>query len=131
MWLIEQALERIVGLCPAFMRPPYGNYNDLVRQVAYQRGQSLVTWDFDSQDSIGATVSQSETLYAQAVAKNPSNMLALNHEPMETTVHQVLPYAINLLQSKGYELVTVAECLNMEPYQWTTTPGTKDSTWTC
>lgn len=40
MWLIEQALERIVGLSPAMMRPPYGNYNDLVRQVAAERNQS-------------------------------------------------------------------------------------------
>ena len=53
-------------------------------------------------------------------------MLALNHEPYSTTAHQVLPYAINLLQSKGYKLVTVAECLGLPAYQWTTTPGTKD-----
>jgi len=40
MWRVEQALERIVGKAPAFMRPPYGNYNDLVRQVSQQRGQA-------------------------------------------------------------------------------------------
>jgi len=131
MWLIEQALERIVGKAPAFMRPPYGNYNDLVRQVAYQRGQSLVLWDLDTQDSLGASVATSEQIYADAVAKNPKNLLPLNHEPYDTTAHQVLPYAIQLLQSKGYQLVTLAECLNMEPYMWTTTPGTPDSTWQC
>lgn len=131
MWKVEQALERIVGLSPAFMRPPYGNYNDLVRQVAKERNQSLVLWDFDSEDSLGASVSTSEKLYASAVAKNPKNMLALNHEPYSTTAHQVLPYAINLLQSKGYKLVTVAECLGLPAYQWTSTPGTKDSSWHC
>lgn len=39
MWKIEQALERIIGVAPAFLRPPYGNYNDLVRQVSKERGQ--------------------------------------------------------------------------------------------
>lgn len=68
----------------------------------------------------------SEKIYADAVAANPKNLLVLNHEPYSTTAHQVLPYAINLLQSKGYELVTVATCLGIPAYQWTTTPGTKD-----
>ncbi|KAG8792706.1 Carbohydrate esterase 4 protein [Ceratobasidium sp. 428] len=27
MWRVEQALQRIAGVVPAFMRPPYGNYN--------------------------------------------------------------------------------------------------------
>jgi peptidoglycan/xylan/chitin deacetylase (PgdA/CDA1 family) len=44
---IELALQRILGVQPAFMRPPYGEYNDLVRQVAYARGQVMVTWDFE------------------------------------------------------------------------------------
>jgi peptidoglycan/xylan/chitin deacetylase (PgdA/CDA1 family) len=131
LWRIEQALERIVGKTPAFMRPPYGEYNDLVRQVVKQRGQSVAMWDFDSQDSLGATVSQSEKHYRDAVAKNPPNMLALNHEPYETTAHQVLPYAIKLLQSKGYQLVTLAECLNLPAYQKETAPGVPDSTWHC
>lgn len=146
MWLIEQALERIVGLAPAFMRPPFGNYNNLVRQVAAQRNQSLALWDLDTEDvrtrlhdlkalrptdlaclhleqSLGASVATSEQIYAAAVAKNPKNILALNHEPYDTTAHQVLPYAIKLLQSKGYKLVTLAECLNKPAYQWTTARG--------
>ena len=34
-----------------------------------------------------------------------------------STAYDVLPYAIDRLQSAGYQLVTVAECLGMEPYQ--------------
>ncbi|KAK0469487.1 carbohydrate esterase family 4 protein [Desarmillaria tabescens] len=47
MWRVEQALQRIVGVVPAFMRPPYGNYNDLVLQASYIRGQKVVLWDFE------------------------------------------------------------------------------------
>ncbi|CCO29969.1 hypothetical protein BN14_03993 [Rhizoctonia solani AG-1 IB] len=41
MWRVEQALQRIIGVNPAFMRPPYGNYNDNVREAAGVRGQKL------------------------------------------------------------------------------------------
>lgn len=78
---VEEALERIVGVTPAFTRPPYGESNDLVRQIAYNRGQSLVIWDFDANDWNGYTAAQTNALYDQAVAKHPSSILTLNHEP--------------------------------------------------
>ncbi|KAF9457952.1 carbohydrate esterase family 4 protein [Collybia nuda] len=131
MWRVEQALQRIVGVNPAFMRPPYGNYNDLVRQASAVRGQKLVIWDFDSEDSVGATPAQSKALYDQKISQHPSTILPLNHEVYETTAHQVLPYAISKLQAAGYQLVTLAECLGMEPYQSVGTPGTPDASWTC
>ncbi|KAJ7882275.1 carbohydrate esterase family 4 protein, partial [Mycena leptocephala] len=131
MWRVEQALQRIIGVTPAFMRPPYGNYNNLVRQVSYLRNQSLVIWDFDSGDSTGSTVAQSEALYNGVVSSHPNTLLALNHETYETTAHQVLPYAISKLKGAGYKLVSLATCLGLQPYHRVTTPGTPDSTWTC
>jgi len=129
MWRVEQALERILGVTPAFMRPPYGEYNDLVRQASYIRGQKLVIWDFDSGDSTGSTPDQSKAAYDNIANQRPSTILALNHEVYEQTAHNVLPHAISVLQAKGYNLVTVAECMGMEPYQKVTTPQT--GTWTC
>jgi peptidoglycan/xylan/chitin deacetylase (PgdA/CDA1 family) len=131
MWRVEQALARITGATPAFMRPPYGNYNDLVREASAVRKQSLAIWDFDSGDSIGATWQQSEAAYKTLVDKNPKNILALNHETLETTAHKVVPYVINLLQSKGYKLVTLAECLNLPAYQSVVAPSTPDANWHC
>ena len=80
MWRVEQALQRILGVTPAFMRPPYGNYNNLVRQASYVRGQKLVLWDLDSGDSTGSTAAESNSVYDHIVKKHPSNILALNHE---------------------------------------------------
>jgi len=55
-------------------------------------------------------------VYTNAVNQNLNNMLFLNHETLDTTANQVLPFAINLLQSHGYKLVTLAECLGLPPY---------------
>jgi peptidoglycan/xylan/chitin deacetylase (PgdA/CDA1 family) len=112
----DLAIQRILGVTPAFMRPPYGEYNDAVRAQAFNRSQTMVTWDFDSRDSDGATPEQSKANYDNVISEKPDNILTLNHETEEKTVHVVLPYAIKKLQASGYELVTVAECLGMAPY---------------
>lgn len=131
MWRVEQALQKIVGVVPKHMRPPFGSYNQNTINVASARGQDLIIWDFDSGDSVGATPAQSKADYDALVSRRPSTILALNHETYERTVHEVLPYAIAKLQAAGYKLVTVAECLGTNPYQSVQAPGTRDSTWTC
>ncbi|KAF9036841.1 chitin deacetylase [Panaeolus papilionaceus] len=131
MWRVEQALQRITGANPAFMRPPYGNYNTLVQDASGVRGQALVNWDFDSQDSLGASAQTSKNLYNTLANNHPNTILALNHETIETTAHQVVAYAIQRLQSAGYRLVTVAECLGKSPYQSVGQPSPRDSNWHC
>ncbi|KAF8756197.1 Carbohydrate esterase family 4 protein [Rhizoctonia solani] len=131
MWRVEQALQRIVGVTPAFMRPPYGNYNDNVRNAAGVRGQKIAIWDFDSGDSVGATPAQSKADYDGIISQHPSTILALNHETYERTAHEVIPYVIPKLQAAGYRLVTLAECLGQQPYQSVGSPQTPDASWTC
>ena len=36
----------------------------------------------------------------------------------------VLPFAISVLQQAGYRLVTLAECVGQNPYQWVGSPQT-------
>ncbi|CAE6471485.1 unnamed protein product [Rhizoctonia solani] len=127
----NDAIRKITGCSPAFMRPPYGEYNDEVVEKAAMNGQTVVIWDFDSADSIGATAEQSKSHYDNILGQHSSNILTLNHETIETTPHQVIPYALKKIQEKGYRMVTVAECLGMEPYQSKTSPATRDGSWTC
>ena len=46
-WKVEQALARIAGVYPAFVRPPFGSFNDLVVEVAGARGQTVAIWDLE------------------------------------------------------------------------------------
>lgn len=129
MWRVEQALQRIVGVTPAFMRPPYGSFNDRVREASAVRGQTLAIWDFDSGDSNGSSVDQQKSSYTQLAQRRPNTVLTLNHETHESTAHNLLPHAIQKLQAAGYKLVTLAECLGQEPYQSVGQPQT--GSWTC
>ncbi|EJD50156.1 carbohydrate esterase family 4 protein [Auricularia subglabra TFB-10046 SS5] len=132
MWKVEQAVLRITGAYIAMFRPPYGNLNQLALQAIRVRNQSAVLWDFDSQDSVGATPAKSKALYDQLVASRPASILALNHSPLSTTVHDVLPHALSVLSGAGYRFVTVSECLGgVPPYQYTQAPQPRDNTWHC
>lgn len=117
------------------------SYNNLVQQVAGSRNQTIVLWDFDSGDSTGSTPDQSNAAYA---GLNTPSILALNHETIgkfrspfnivigngadhrnsESTVKVLLPAAIATLKRKGYNLVTVAECLGLPAYLNTGSPQT-------
>lgn len=131
MFKVEDAFSKIIGVRPSFMRPPYGKYNDLVLRAANFRQQSVVIWDFDSQDSAGATAEVSKDLYSQIAQKHPDTILTLNHETSDTTVHQVLGHAIAKLQAAGYRLVSVADCLGRPAYSFTGHPQDRDASWTC
>jgi len=131
MWRVEQAFQRIIGVKPAFMRPPYGSYNDLVRAASFIRGQKVVLWDFDARDTLGATVEETKALYDQVAVSHPSSLLAVNHETVETTAYEVLPYAIDKLQKAGYRLVTLGTCMGLSRYQSVGPPGVPDASWRC
>lgn len=127
----NDAIKKITGAVPAFVRPPYGEYNTNVQNISSLFKQSLVTWDFDSQDWNSAPVNQTEADYKARFDANASNILALNHEVYETSAKQVLPWVINYAKSKGYKLVTVAECLGEKPYLSKGSPSRRDSSWVC
>ncbi|KAL9709440.1 hypothetical protein Ac2012v2_007175 [Leucoagaricus gongylophorus] len=112
---VTRAIQSIIGVTPAFMRPPYGSYNDATVDAAAQIGQDVVLWNLDSGDSVGAPPSESQSHYEQAVEQTLP-ILSLNHETHETTVREVLPAAIKTLKDGGYRLVSVAECLGKEAY---------------
>ncbi|KAF7351549.1 hypothetical protein MSAN_01587400 [Mycena sanguinolenta] len=104
MFRMEQAFSRIIGVIPAFMRPPYGNYNDDVLSVMSSRGQSAAMWDTDTGDADGNTVATSESVYDEVANSGVQNALILEHETLKNTTEQLVPYAIKLFQSKGFKV---------------------------
>nr|GAT52521.1 carbohydrate esterase family 4 protein [Mycena chlorophos] len=89
--LLNTALLEILGIKTQFIRPPYGNYNTLVRQIVAQHNMSLVVWDFDSGDSVGEAWPDSEKDYEAEFEKHVTNLIALNHETEVNTVYTLGP----------------------------------------
>ncbi|KAG8955182.1 Carbohydrate esterase 4 protein [Tulasnella sp. 424] len=127
MTLTDTAIVKLLGVKPAFVRPPFGKYNAASQEVAAANGQSIVIWDFDSGDSMGESATKSEADYQTVANQHPTSILTLNHETYAGTAHTVLPFALQVLQAKGYSFVTVAECLGgLNPYLSATTPAVRD-----
>ncbi|KAF8752464.1 Polysaccharide deacetylase [Rhizoctonia solani] len=111
----DDAIKKITGAVPAFVRPPFGDYDDDVLEVAASRGQTVANWDFDSGDAAGVSPSESRSQYNKLIMSGPDSILTLNHETKQPTIEDVIPYAIQQIKAKGYKLVTVAECLANRP----------------
>ena len=96
--------------------PPSGRLGLRVRSLLIHQKNGKTDIFHSSGDSTGATVSQSESSYDKLFDKKPKNILALNHETEKGTVDEVLPYVLQKYKDAGYQFVTVAECLEMDPY---------------
>lgn len=120
---INEALVYITGKKPRYFRPPYGDIDSRIDGLVKAQGQIPVTWTFDSGDSTGSTVAQSEAAYAKEI-KAGKKFIALNHETYSTTVNQLVKKIVPELKSAGYRFVTIAECLNLGS-AYVSSPGPK------
>ncbi|KAM0747884.1 putative chitin deacetylase [Meredithblackwellia eburnea MCA 4105] len=129
--LLETALGKILGIKPRFFRPPYGEYNKQALKILKSRGYTVVTWNVDSGDSDGFSVTQSKNVYSSLYGTYPTSYIALNHETYSSTAYDIVNSVVPQIVQAGYKLVTVSECLGVSPYQKVFKPSKKDKTWTC
>lgn len=107
----RRTFEAVTGrrMAPIF-RPPFGQYDELVKQVAYRAGYDrLVLWDIDSRD--WKRPGDGEVLRRATAGTNGS--IVLLHSDLATTV-RVLPAIIEHYQRRGYRFVTVPQMLGIE-----------------
>ncbi|KAG8908999.1 hypothetical protein FRB99_000102 [Tulasnella sp. 403] len=144
----EVAFQKILGIKPKWVRPPYGETNAQVVSTLAGMGYKIVTWNLDSEDwndkkgndslkgatcPLGLSVSASEAKF-NALGPNPK-VIPLEHDALQTTAQQLGPWIAQWAKSRGLNPVPVSECLG-EPQpggQYTVVGGasTKDSTWVC
>jgi len=133
-WRVEEAFIRILGKKPLYFRPPYGSINDLVLQVAGERGyKKAILWSDDTEDASGSSVGFQQGIMDGVINSYPSPHMVLQHSVLDTTAG-VVGYAAGQLQGKGYDLVAVDVCLGSDgeyPYQYVGEPGVQDGSWTC
>ncbi len=101
---MDTLLEQITGIKPAFVRPTYGAFNDIVKATA---ARPLVNWSVDTED----WRSQDEEAIYQAIMKGAEDgAIVLMHDIYLATAAAVTR-AIPDLAAQGYEFVTVSELL--------------------
>lgn len=106
-------IRRITGKSPMLFRPPGGDYNHTVAQVAESLGYWLVLWT----DDPGDYASPPETVLKERLFSQISNGgIILLHDGIPETV-ELLPLLIEHLRKEGYEIVPAGAMIKTESSQ--------------
>ncbi|BFI31937.1 peptidoglycan-N-acetylglucosamine deacetylase [Marchantia polymorpha subsp. ruderalis] len=105
--------EQLIGVRPRYFRAPYGEVDSDVVGVLEGRGYNLINWNLDPRD----WESRNETLILESIADqlavgSPANdsWIDVKHDTVPATVYG-LEKIVRLIQSKGYKIVPLPECV--------------------
>lgn len=106
----HEAIKTASGQEPTLLRPPNGDYNDLVIQTAEGLGYKVVDWGVDSQDWMNPGVSY---IVKRVLDKAQAGDVILMHasDTCKQT-DQALPAILEGLAAKGFKVVTVSELVS-------------------
>ncbi len=105
----HEAIKAASGQDPRFLRPPNGDYSDLVIQTAESLGYQVIDWGLDSHDWMNPGVSY---IVKRVLDQAKSGDVILMHasDTCKQT-DQALPAILEGLAAKGFTVVTVGELL--------------------
>ena len=116
---VETALWNIIGAVPSCIRPPYGEANeDVVNYLNNRHNLVVINWNFDSGDSVGASVEDSKVILRGI--KSPKHAIVLMHETVDTTPSELFPAAIKIAKNNGYTTAsfqTIPQSLRFNGYK--------------
>ncbi|KAI9487313.1 MAG: hypothetical protein EXX96DRAFT_646997 [Benjaminiella poitrasii] len=129
-------IYKAIGKRPALMRPPEGVIDKVSGKVLKELGYSDVMWDVDTKDwehkGLKAEQARVRAIMDDDIANVTMGHIALEHDIHEDTVKNLVPWFIEYVKKKGYEFVTVSDCIGVSPYleddSEKVVPETKDVT---
>lgn len=103
----EELIYKSTGYKTNLFAPPYGEVDDRVAKVAAEIGYKTIMW---SADTIDWQRPKAEVIINRVISKAQKGGIVLMHPTKPTA--EALPKMIEILEEKGYDLVTVSELLN-------------------
>ena len=98
----------ILGKNPTLFRPPFGNRNDLVIEVAKELNLPLILWSIDPEDW---RVRDAEVIRDAILGSVHNGGVILLHDIVESSIDAAI-MAIDILIEQGYTFVTIEELFN-------------------
>lgn len=131
----ELAIKEVTGVAPKYFRPPYGDIDNRVRDVAAALGFIPVIWNYDTNDWAAASnphsfkeswIDGNVTKWAQEAKHAKVGGISLEHDLYEKTVDAAIRITPTL--QKAYKLVPVGICNNVTMYKDNATVPTNTTT---
>lgn len=102
----QDAIERFAGIRPTLFRPPGGGVDfRAVRSLASTGMEAVVMWTIDPSDWAEPG---REKIWENVAAHLAPGSIILLHDIHRETL-EALPVLLDLIQARGYEIVTVSE----------------------
>lgn len=111
----KTTMADITGKEPSLIRPPYGNYNDVVSNLV---GTPMIIWSVDTLDWQNKNTG---SIVATTMSEIHDGAIILMHDIYPSSVDAV-PILIDTLRQNGYEFVTISELAKTR--HASLTPGT-------
>lgn len=100
--------NEITGDNIKYVRPPYGNYNNKVKNAGYP----LVLWNIDPKDWL---VRDSDKIYNNIIKNACDGCIVLMHDCYKETV-EASKMVIPKLKEMGYEIVSISKLIEIKKY---------------
>lgn len=111
----HEKVKKLTGKDMILFRPPYGDYNDTLIQVARENGYYPIQWDVDSldwKDYDAATIVRRVTEHKHL----GNGSIILCHNGAKHTA-EALDELITTLQKKGFQLVPISQLIMKDNYK--------------
>ena len=105
-------IEKITGKKPTLFRPPYGDYNNNLIEIATSINMYTIQWNIDSLDWKDPTP---QAMVETINSKLDSGSIILLHNGAVNTP-KALPMIIESIQKQGYEIVPISKLLLQGKY---------------
>lgn len=101
------AIERVTGVRPRVLRPPYGSVSPAVRAACRELGLVIANWNVDPEDW---RVRDARQVYRHIMENARDGAIVVCHDLYPETA-AAMESAVQALSEQGYQLVTVSELL--------------------
>lgn len=109
----NEKIQKITGVCPSLLRPPYGDYNNCVVETVESMKMYTIQWSVDSLDwKDNATP---DSIYRRVTSKVTNGSIVLFHNDAKHTP-EALPRILKDLKEQGYEFVFISDLIYKENY---------------
>ncbi len=99
----QDAIFKITGYEPKFIRPPFGSINDTVKEAISKNGMKIALWNLDTEDW---KLKDANKIKDVIVNKAFDGAVILIHDIHSFTING-LELALEELNNKGYQFVTL------------------------
>ncbi|KGA98269.1 polysaccharide deacetylase [Alkalihalobacillus alcalophilus ATCC 27647 = CGMCC 1.3604] len=105
----QRVLTDLAGKSPHLLRPPNGDFDKRILNIADEQGLSIIHWSIDSKDYTNPGV---ETIVSNVLDETTAGDILLFHasDSVKQT-HEALPIVIKELKDKGFQFISVDQMM--------------------